>query len=951
VAGGSAEGTTTAPIGAREAMASPGTLASAAPASAGTEVDRFGAFAVKLGTDERAQDPAKLEFVRDLAAAANNRAPLSKRMAQQYRGVLADNRVSAGFRPLLKELVYPTVAEIARGAQITDVDGNSYVDFTMGFGAHFFGHSPPFVVEAIQRQLATGIPIGPQSPIAGRVAELIAALTGHERVTFCNSGTEATMTAVRIARAKTGRRKIVLFRNSYHGTFDGFLARSSGVASRPASLGTPDSLVADTVVLDYCAESALDYVSRYGSEIAAILVEPVQSRALGLRPMEFLRQLRRHATDAGAALVFDEVITGFRCAPGGAQQVFEVRADICTYGKVLGGGMPIGVVAGSAAYMDAVDGGPWQFGDASSPAHPTIFFAGTFSKHPLTMAASLAVLEHIKAAGDALYLAVNERTDRLCRRLNDVFEDEGVDVKVDWFSSLFRFASSGNLDVFYSCLLQRGFFIWEGRNCFLSTEHSEADLTRFVEAVRATCVELRGCGLLPARQAEDGRRRADPMPIALSQRRFVVLCQTEEDRPSACNLCFGLQFEPPVDVDRLTQAVASVLAAEDTLWHRFDFERGTQHAVSLAERRVDIERIATPRGAEETGAIDDLMAAEQRAPLDPAAARNARARVFTREDGTAVLSLCVHHLVCDGWGLGILFERIAALYPENAAAAHAARTEHVPYARWLEAEEAYERGPRRQRDAQFWQGVIHRIASYQRGHAYGPRRHSNAVRARPGARARLALDERATSALKARARADAVTPFVVLLSAFQVFLNRVYPLRLPIIGVPFANRGTREEKQTVGTCVNLLPFLSLHERDTTVEATLKYTKEAIRDLFAHSLFPYDAICEMYRAATSTPDVAPVEITFNVEPFANVPDFDGRRPALLAGRNDRIEFDLMFNVFLFEDSMRIELDYDRELLAEGAAYGLMNLYAKIVENYCSRVEPSRAPLALDRHGAA
>jgi glutamate-1-semialdehyde aminotransferase/acyl carrier protein len=909
------------------------------------EVDRFSAFSVKLGKDEREEDAEKVDYIQRLIARATAKTPESKRLAQHYRQPLSDNRVSAGFRPLLKEMVYPILAEKAEGARITDIDGNTYLDFTMGFGAYFFGHAPEFITRAIKAQLDRGMPIGPQSPMAGRAAELICELTGHARVTFCNSGTEATMTAVRLARARTGRAKVVIFRNSYHGTFDGFLARTSASseASRPASLGTPASMVEDTVVLDYGEPSALDYIERHGRDLAAVLVEPVQSRNPSLQPAAFLHKLRRLTTDLDIALVFDEVITGFRCARGGAQEIFGVRADLCTYGKILGGGMPIGIVAGSAAYMDGLDGGFWQYGDASFPGTSTIFFAGTFSKHPLALAAALAVLEHIQAAGNQLYHTLNERTDRFCAQLSAAFEAEGVDVKVECFASIFRFASKGNLDVFYYRILEAGYFIWEGRNCFLSTAHTEEDLRLFVETVQRICRELVACRLLPVRAAGKVDARAEA-PISAAQRRFYHLAQEKPDGAIACNLCFGLRFDAAVDARRLARAVASVLSGQDALWCRFDFARATQQLLPIAERQVRVDQVHVPEPATEDGLVDRLMATQQKEPLSPEAGGNVRATITTFDDGATLLCLCVHHLVCDGWALAMIFERIAAIYSESPAEVHSMKAAHAPYVRWLDHEATYRESEQYASDQRFWQGTIDLVASYQRNRTFGAFQHRHTIGGRTGGRAQLGIDARLTALFKAQAKADGVTPFTALLAGFQVFLSRAYRTRLPIVGIPFANRTTRELKQVVGTCVNLLPLLPFHGPNATFDMTLAYTKHAMAEMFKHSMFPYQEICAQYRVATSEAHVAPVEVTFNVEPVSQLPRFDEQRPQLIAAVNDRIEFDLMFNVFVLESDIRIDLDYDIGLLAEDAVYGLLNLYAKIVENYANRADPARRPNA-------
>lgn len=420
----------------------------------------------------------------------------SRRLTEKHRPHLADNRASAGFRFSIKEMLYPVHAERSCGSKFYDVDGNEYLDLTMGFGANLFGHNPDFVMDAVRRQMDLGIQLGPQSPLAGDVAERVCSFTGMERVTFCNSGTEAVMTAVRLARTTTGKQKIVLFAGSYHGTFDGVLARTGDISlqSLPLAPGVPPRMIEDVIVLDYGDESALARIEQQAAELAAVLVEPVQSRRPDLQPKAFLQALRKLTSAHGIALIFDEMITGFRIAPGGAQEWFGIRADMATYGKVIGGGLPIGLVAGKAEYMNGIDGGLWSYGDASYPSATTTFFAGTFCKHPLTLAASKAVLLHMEMMGPEMQSGLNQRTSELVRRLNDLFAAEQVAIRVVHCGSLFRFSFTGNMDIFFYRLLNKGVYIWEGRTCFLSTVHTDADLEHLVGAVREVVAEIKQTG-------------------------------------------------------------------------------------------------------------------------------------------------------------------------------------------------------------------------------------------------------------------------------------------------------------------------------------------------------------------------------------------------------------------------------------------------------------------------
>jgi acyl transferase domain-containing protein/putative hemolysin len=484
--------------------------------------------------------PRQQAHLADLVERYTRRTRRSKALAAKYRDVLVDRRASAGFRPSIKEMLYPVVGKRAAGARLWDIDGNEYVDLTMGFGVHLFGHDAPFIRKAIARALNEGIQIGPQAALAGEVAALIAGLSGTERVLFCNTGTEAVMTAIRLARATTGRSRIAMFAGAYHGHFDGTLALPGGGDGRglPLAPGVTAANAADVLVLPYGDERALDDLRRHGADLAAILVEPVQSRQPELQPRDFLHALRRIASEHGAALIFDEMITGFRVHPRGAQGWFGVDADIATYGKLIGGGMPIGVVAGGAVWLDGIDGGAWRFGDGSQPKARQTFFAGTFNKNPLTLATTRAVLRELKRRGPQLQDSLNAKAARLVDELNAFFGGEGVPIAANRFGSFFRFAFSGNLDLFFYHLLEKGLYIWEGRTCFLSTAHGEAEARQVVDAVKAAVAELRAGGFLPDRPAAAARGKARrPRPVEIRANGLEVrLAETaaELERAQAC---------------------------------------------------------------------------------------------------------------------------------------------------------------------------------------------------------------------------------------------------------------------------------------------------------------------------------------------------------------------------------------------------------------------------------
>jgi glutamate-1-semialdehyde aminotransferase len=424
----------------------------------------------------------------------------SKNSTAAHRSHLADPRSVAGFRLAWKELVYPIVTVRSAGSRLWDIDGNEYVDLTNGFGAIMFGHNPPFVRDALQAQLEQGIETGPQTPLAGEVADRVAAMVGMERVAFCNTGSEAVTAAVRLARTVSGRDKIAVFSGAYHGIFDEVLVRAAGARSMPIAPGIPTSMFDNVVVLDYGSPTALDYLKAHGDELAALLVEPVQSRRPDLQPREFLQDVRRLTEASGTALVFDELVTGFRSHPGGAQAVFGVRADMATYGKVIGGGLPIGLITGRHEYLDALDGGSWQFGDDSIPEVGVTFFAGTFVRHPLALAAARAVLDQLEEQGPDLQRELNLRTTEFASRLESHARSVGAPVKVSHFSSWLCVDLPPDVPyagLFNAMMRDRGVHVWEGRCWFLTTAHTDADLELVFAAFRDTLAEMQAGDLLP----------------------------------------------------------------------------------------------------------------------------------------------------------------------------------------------------------------------------------------------------------------------------------------------------------------------------------------------------------------------------------------------------------------------------------------------------------------------
>jgi amino acid adenylation domain-containing protein len=419
------------------------------------------------------------------------------------RAQLADPRVVNGFRPMTKEITYQIVVSRSKGSRVWDLDGNEYIDVLNGFGMNMFGWQPEFVQTAVREQLELGYEIGPQHPLAGEVASLVCELTGFDRVGLCNTGSEAVMAAIRIARTVTGRNTVVLFTGSYHGTFDEVLVRAGrGGKGIPAAPGIMAGMFGDVRVLDYGTPEALEYIRNHAEDLAAVLVEPVQSRRPEFQPREFLKEVRAITEKNGVCFIFDEVITGFRTALGGVQSLFDIRADLACYGKVIGGGFPVGVVAGNRSYMDSLDGGPWQFGDESMPTVGVTYFAGTFVRHPLALAAAKASLLHLRENGNELQQRLNAMTEAFALEINAFCREVGAPLEIKYFSSLWRVSWKEDhplQDLLFAMMRSRGVHILDNFPCFMTTAHTPDDVETVKKAFRDSVAECQEADFLPRR--------------------------------------------------------------------------------------------------------------------------------------------------------------------------------------------------------------------------------------------------------------------------------------------------------------------------------------------------------------------------------------------------------------------------------------------------------------------
>ncbi|WP_255486811.1 polyketide synthase [Mucilaginibacter sp. SP1R1] len=446
-------------------------------------------------------DEKQSTFLKELTVQYNNKTKSSKAQTQKDRSYMADPRVVSGFRPLTKEVVYPLVVNRSKGSHVWDIDGNEYIDALNGFGSNFLGYQTDVLKKAVLEQVEKGYEIGPQHELAGEVCKLICEFTNFDRSALCNTGSEAVLGAMRVARTVTGRSLIVAFSGSYHGINDEVIVRGTKkLKTVPAAPGIMPEVVQNMLILDYGTEESLKIIAERAHELAAVLVEPVQSRRPEFQPVAFLKKVREITRQSDTVLIFDEVISGFRMHQGGAQALFGIKADLGTYGKVIGGGMPIGAIAGISKYMDALDGGNWQFGDDSSPEAGVTYFAGTFVRHPLALAAGRATLLYMKEQGAALQERLNASTKRLADALNNICEQECLPLYIPYFGSLWKIKFKYELaygELLFTLMRLKGIHIWDLFPCFLTAAHTDNEIDQIINAFSESISELIASGFIP----------------------------------------------------------------------------------------------------------------------------------------------------------------------------------------------------------------------------------------------------------------------------------------------------------------------------------------------------------------------------------------------------------------------------------------------------------------------
>ncbi len=904
--------------------------APAQAAEAGTSlVDKpFGASPRLTLQANQAFTPPQRAWLDDFIRRYNARSGQSKAFSQQHRRRMADPRVVTGFNPLWKDLVYPLVVNRSQGARLWDLDGNEYIDLLSGFGANLLGYQPASVVSAMTEQLQAGIEVGPQHPMAAEVADLISEFTGMERVGFCNTGSEAVMGAMRIARTVTGRKTIAIFTNSYHGIFDEVIVRGTRqLRSLSAAPGILANAVENILVLDWDSEDSLRVLRERAPELAAIMTEPVQNKFPTVQPRAFIQSLRDIADQCGCALIFDEVVTGFRLAPGGAQAFYGVRADVATYGKIIGGGLPFAAIAGGARWLDALDGGHWQYGDDSYPEAGVTYFAGTFVRHPLALAAARATLLHLKQGGAALYQGLNDRTQRLIDRLNTAFRLRGAPVEAVHCASLWRLSWDDNqkfVSLFYYLARFHGLHLYEQFGHFVTEAMGDAETDRIFQVFCDALDELMGLGLItprdggpvpPHRALPSAPRTEAPLSPGQTERWLAGGFDAAARR--ALNESFWVSLQGDVDLPALKLALQDVLARHEALRVRFSLEDPVQTLAPVGP--VPVAEVDLSAQADAESALDAFCTEASRRdfPLDQAPL--AAVSLLTLAGGRRVVHMVASHLVFDGWASSVFNSELAAAYQARRAGQRPQFKPAESPLQFAVEEQARFEGPQGQDDLRFWTETLRQPPEPLRlGDREPPQPRTYAADT-----LRTRLDGKVFAGLKRQARTAQATLFQLLLAAVTAVLHRRSGQSEFVVSIPYASQSLQRRGPLLADGVLDLPLRLRCDAPGDAVALLESVREHLMDALEHPLVTQGTVARAL-GLRSTGNRPPLTgIYFNLNPRVDLSGYAPLVATLHEGRKRGSLSELFFNFYEGDDALALDLHYSSEFFSPQRAQELVD----------------------------
>lgn len=875
----------------------------------------------------------------------------SKEYAEENREHLADWIASLNFNPSMKQMVYPIVSSKSQGSKFWDIDGNEYIDTAIGYGVSFFGHRPELVVNALTDQIDKGFELGPQNRVAGEVATLIHDIIGVDRVVFCNTGTEAVMVALRLARAVSGRNKIAKFITSFHGSFDGVLAEADGEGSKPMSIGIPQKMIDDTRVLTYGSMESLDVIRKHGSEMAAILVEPVQTRNPSLQPREFLHELRKICDELGIALIFDEMVTGFRIRLGGAQEYFGVKADMVLYGKLIAGGMPIGIVAGDRKYLDAVDGGVWSSKDNSKPSVPTTFFAGTFCKHPLTMAVCKEVLLFMKENGEREIERVNIFTKEFVDELNQYFEEAQVPLKMVNFGSLYKYEPlistdmskmTLELNLFFKLMANEGIYIWERRTCFFSLAHTKEDARKIIKSIKKCVEELRRGGFefrrINSNQPDPEKKKSltflnnDTTELSNEEKRMFILSNMKGGNETY-QIIGRLRFDGVPDIEKIKEAFIKIAQKHEKLRSYFEIDKQGVCQKINEEINVEFHMFDSQKQTEQE--ILQVM----NNPFDLSKAPLWRYGIIKDSNGVYDLVISFHHIIADGTSIEIILKELSEFLKTGTLKV----SESDSYSDYVKQQKDIQQSDQYKNMRSWWLGKFKTVPEALELVTDAPRKQ---IADFSGKHYYFEIEPsiyRRASRLIASLH---TTPFVFYLSAFTVLFERISGQDDFCIGIPLDQRTKGNFEDTIGMFAQTLPLRMEMDKDRKFTDVLVQIRDLCFDAIDNSMYSYDELVQELNLKKDFSRNALFDIMFT---YTNAKNREYKFGDINGITQDyatnHCPFDISLELTERDGCLFGDLNYASPLFSENRVAKLMEQFSTLIQSVLDNPEATIGTFAL------
>ncbi|MEO1260059.1 MAG: amino acid adenylation domain-containing protein [Bacteroidota bacterium] len=910
--------------------------------------------------------------LKEFMLAYNRMTQRSKELAQRHRQVYADPRSTTGFSKLWKEICYQIAHEKSKGSKIWDVDGNEYIDYVMSYGVALFGHMPDFVENAVIEAVRKGNSIDLLPEQATEIARIICELTGYDRVTLANTGTEAVLGAVRAARTATGKDRIAVFDTDYHGMIDQFMVRGIHLKGKsktlPASPGIPNFMVENTLTLDYDDPEVLQKLENEISELAAVVIEPVQAQNPHWQHRELVQQIRQLTKKHDVALIFDEIINGFRMHQRGAQGWYGVDADISAYGKSVSGGLPMSAVAGKAKYMDAFDGGVWNYGDDTSPDGVISYFASTFIKNPISVAAGYAAIKEIERLGPALQNDLNEKTVRFAERIKAIFLKTKAPFMIQSASSFFmiKYADGNPLSKLFNYYLRTHGVNVRERPCFISTAHTDADFEKTYRGFELAIADMFAAGLIQPYEGEDlnvivpttvesgGRKKQSEYPVTVplteGQQEIFLSDQILPAASKAYNIATEIRLEgEELDVDRMKTSLQALVIRHEALRTLINEGGKTQTVQGELEIEIPVIDLRSGSTAEIDVAVEQLHNEEAEHLFDLQKGPLVRFKIVLLERHVSLVFIHVHHIICDGWSLGILTRELGQIYSDLGQRTNLPDFQNLanlptpkPISHYAQEQADLPKSYIYQTTENYWLNEFADLVPVLNLPTDFPR---PPMKSFSGAVEKISFDEGFVAQIRKTAARQGTTFYVFMLAAYQAFLSRITGQEDFVIGVAAAGHNLPGNQNLVGHAIGLLPVRTNVDTDISFKDYVKKVRGKILDAFDNQQFTYGSLVKNLKVERSANRNTLVSVAFNLDSPLDDLFFGKMKASTRAIPRHYETFDSFINLKPLGKTVDFEWNFSTDLFRRKTIQSRLKEFKQFLQSILVEVEKPIAGLRL------